>query len=294
MKIPTPLRLALAGMVPVVAFAAVRPDSSPLPCSFRLLTPQFKLVSLHRGFKAAPHIRDADGNSTNWAGYAGETNLSDPSLGVVSAVAGTWVVPTVTGNRTAAYSAAWVGIDGFEDAQLTALFSQLSTKQRNAAILATQTVEQIGTSQDWTGKKAQYYAWLEFYPQNAYEIEGFPVSPGQTITGSVTYLGSNKFLVELTNITENVSFAATMEFSGDRYSAEWIAEAPSSSTSILPLADFGTINFSNCSATIDGAQVPISGTSWEQIDMVSGKTEEAAASALNSGGSAFSVTWLNQ
>src|SRR2546423_15669554 len=35
--------------------------------------------------------------STNWAGYAVETNLNAPQAGSVSAVSGTWIVSAVTG-----------------------------------------------------------------------------------------------------------------------------------------------------------------------------------------------------
>ena len=45
--------------------------------------------------------------SSNWSGYAIETNPGD-----VSKVSGTWKVPAVTGSSTA-YSAYWVGIDGY-------------------------------------------------------------------------------------------------------------------------------------------------------------------------------------
>src|SRR4051812_35832181 len=65
--------------------------------------------------------------STNWSGYAAVTNLSSPAPNSVTAVSGSWVVPTVTGSRQgSSYSSAWVGIDGFSDS----------------------TVEQIGTEQD--------------------------------------------------------------------------------------------------------------------------------------------------
>ena len=36
--------------------------------------------------------------STNWSGYGDATNLSAPATGSVTAVSGSWVVPTVTGS----------------------------------------------------------------------------------------------------------------------------------------------------------------------------------------------------
>ena len=65
--------------------------------------------------------------SSNWSGYAVATNLSNPQANSVSAVSGSWIVPTVTGSsRGTTYSAVWVGIDGYSDS----------------------TVEQIGTEED--------------------------------------------------------------------------------------------------------------------------------------------------
>src|SRR5437870_4998940 len=53
--------------------------------------------------------------STNWSGYAAETNLTAPAANAVTAVSGSWVVPQVTGSSTG-YSSVWVGIDGYSSA----------------------------------------------------------------------------------------------------------------------------------------------------------------------------------
>jgi len=286
----------LVAALTVVSTATICAAADP----FQISDPQYKLIPLvrHSSPHNAPHIRDAFGNSTNWAGFAAESNLSDPDLGVVTAIAGTWTIPATTGGlkpQSYAYSSAWVGIDGFEDAQLTALFSTLPAAQQKQLILATQTVEQIGTEQDWTGHASSYYAWFEFYPNYAYEIQGFPVKPGDSITGAVTYLGQNRWQSKLTNNTRNLTVTVTATFTADRYSAEWIMEAPSSSTAVLPLAAFGTINFTNCAATIGGKTVTIGAAANEGIDMVNaaGTALRAQTSALNAAGSGFSVAWLS-
>ena len=67
------------------------------------------------------------GTSSNWSGYAAETNLASPQSGAVSDVTGTWQVPFVTGTINA-WSSAWVGIDGY----------------------ASNSVEQLGTDSDTT------------------------------------------------------------------------------------------------------------------------------------------------
>lgn len=59
-----------------------------------------------------PRTHNKNGTSTNWSGYAVETNLGSPQSNVVTDVKGTWVVPTVSGTGTS-YCAVWVGIDGY-------------------------------------------------------------------------------------------------------------------------------------------------------------------------------------
>jgi hypothetical protein len=296
------LRTAVAVSVPVAMLCAKDIPATAKPVA--MTDAPYTLVPLAHGsaLQKHPHIRDAVGNSSNWAGYAVETNLNAPILESVTVVSGTWIVPTVTGTMATgrgagssyAYSATWVGIDGYEDQQLDNLFSGLTSAQKRAAILATQTVEQIGTEQDWTGKTGSYYAWVEFYPQNSMEIRGFPVNPGDSITASVTYLGQNKFQTQLTNNTQKKTYSSTTTFAADRYSAEWIAEAPSDSNSELPLADFGSMTFTGCSSVLNGNTVPISGADWEDITMVASSGQvKATTSALTKTGDGFTVGWVS-
>src|SRR5215813_10003376 len=75
---------------------------------------------------AIPHIPLREGTSLNWSGYqVVDGSLGSPASDVVTEVAGSWIIPRVTG-AGARFSSLWVGIDGFADG----------------------TVEQIGTEQD--------------------------------------------------------------------------------------------------------------------------------------------------
>ncbi len=82
-------------------------------------------------------------SSTNWSGYAAATSLDDPQSGSVTAVSGSWIVPTVTAtsSRGTTYSSVWVGIDGYSNS----------------------TVEQIGTEQDVVNGTPEYSVWWEMY-----------------------------------------------------------------------------------------------------------------------------------
>ena len=217
--------------------------------------------------------------SSNWSGYAVATNLNSPQSNSVTAVSGSWTVPTVTGTGTA-YSAVWVGIDGDTSSS----------------------VEQIGTEEDIVNGRAEYSVWYEMYPLGSVAISSMSVSPGDNITASVQYLtsGTNagKFQLTITDTSQtNDTFTTYQSASGaQRSSAEWIVEAPSSNQGILSLANFGSVTFSNATATINGVTGPIDSTSWQAsaINMSAGRGSlETSVSGLTdtNGASAFTDTY---
>ncbi len=214
-------------------------------------------------------------NSLNWSGYAVNTGS-----GAVTTVSGDWVVPAVS-TTVSGYSSAWVGIDGW----------------------SSNTVEQIGTDSDYVNGQVQYYAWYEMYPAAPVNLS-MTITPGDTIQASVTYTGSGQFVLNLADLTSNATPFSTTQTasSAQRSSAEWIQEAPSSIFGVLPLANFGTINFSQASAGISGSAGPIDNswgnTTLYQVNMVtSSGALKATTSALSDSGSpptsSFSVTWVS-
>ncbi len=100
----------------------------------------------------------------------------------------------------------------------------------------------------------------------------------------------------ITNVTENVTFSTNERSrSAQRLSAEWIEEAPWSG-SVLPLADFGTVSFSDCSATMNGETGGIDDSLWQYDSITmetSGGADKAVPSALADGAS-FTVTWSHE
>jgi hypothetical protein len=212
--------------------------------------------------------------STNWSGYAVSTGA-----GAVSRVAGSWVVPAVA-TTVSGYSSAWVGIDGWSSS----------------------TVEQIGTDSDYINGRAQYYAWYEMYPAGSVTLS-LSIHPGDTIQASVSNTSPGQFALSITNVNTGASYSTTKTSStAQRSSAEWIQEAPSSFTGVLPLANFSTVKFSGASATVNGstgpADTPSSGSSLNQVNMVtSAGSPKATTSALTDSGSpatsSFSVTFVS-
>jgi Peptidase A4 family len=228
--------------------------------------------------------------SSNWSGYAAATNLNDPQTGSVTAVSGSWVVPTVTDTSGGSSdSAVWVGIDGYSS--------------------TSSTVEQIGTSQDVVNGTVQYQAWYEMYSTGRQQpeqvISSMTIEPGDSISASVQYLSSGAHAgdFELT-ITDNsrsndsftiyVSSAQTQSPTAEMSSAEWVVETPSLGNNLANLANFGTVTFTNASATIDGVTGPINDSAWQSqaMNIVSGAgTNEDTTSVLADSGTSFSVTY---
>src|SRR5205807_7220222 len=104
-----------------------------------------------------------------------------------------------------------------------------------------------------------YYAWYEFFPHPSFLIHSISVHPGDVISAEAHASGNGKFTVSITDTTTKQSFSTSSTVHrAQQSSAEWIAEAPSSSGGTLPLANFGTVKFgldntavsSTCYATI--------------------------------------------
>jgi hypothetical protein len=206
----------------------------------------------------ATHGRNS--TSTNWSGYATTgSKYTD--------VKGTWKEPTAscTAGQTA-YSSFWVGIDGD----------------------TTNTVEQTGTDADCSSGTPTYYAWYEMYPKFPVNLSN-PVSPGDSLTAEVSTNGSGSFTLTITDTNQHWTFTTKQSSKKARMgSAEWIAEAPSGSGGVLPLANFGTVNFSGCTA--NGVAIGSNLNVDEIVMETSGGVVKAQPSGL-SGGTAFSVAW---
>jgi Peptidase A4 family len=226
-----------------------------------------------------PRIHNDSVSSTNWSGFA----VTGPA-GSVSDAKGSWVVPTIQGTcpSTNQFSSFWVGIDGYSSG----------------------TVEQTGTDSDCQGGVPTYYAWFEFFPHPLSIISGISVHSGDIMSAEVHANGRGSFTVSITDTTSHQSFSTSSKVNrAQASSAEWIAEAPSSSGGILPLANFGTAKFgsdntgiaSTCFATISGTTGAFNTfANVHQITMVSNSgTTKASPSNPSVDGSSFSVTWVS-
>jgi hypothetical protein len=195
-------------------------------------------------------------SSTNWSGYAVTGSR-------FTSVSSSWTEPTVTCSGTA-YSSFWVGLDGDTSS----------------------TVEQTGTDADCSGATPKYYAWYEMYPKFPVNFSN-PVHAGDKMSASVTTNGSGSFTLTISDGTAWTKTVTARLKSARLSSAEVIAEAPSSSGGVLPLANFGTVNFT--AAKANGALLTSSTPHIDPITMANGSTVKAQPSSISGG--IFAVTW---
>jgi len=220
--------------------------------------------------------------SENWSGYAATGNS-----GAFTSVTSTWVQPAV--NCAAlpknAYSAYWVGLDGYSDS----------------------TVEQIGTEADCVRNQPVYDAWYEMYPSNPYEVSAnISVVPNNSYTASVVYTPGTttttrkrnrtvvtttpaSYSLSLANNTTGRTYSVTLSprQTYARSSAEVITEAPYSG-GILPLADYGTVNYTH--ATVNGSPLGAA-PGLEDIIMQNPAGMTSTPSSFDVTDENFAVTW---
>ncbi len=190
-------------------------------------------------------------SSSNWSGYA----VSSSNPGTYSSITGTWVVPRIGGRphhrrdglsygllgwlmwflgwsvtqsaragANTAYSASWIGIDGFNNSSLI----------------------QVGTSQNIVHGVPRYSAWWEVLPAPETEINPgrYPVRPGDTILAAIGKQTDRTWTITLTNETRGWTFNLSgVRYRGPQTSAEWIQEAPMVNGQLSPLANYGTVTF---------------------------------------------------
>ena len=233
----------------------------------RKLTVGYSPTDRHVGIKSPGFKGLSDVTSTNWSGYA-DTGSS------FSNVSASWTEPGAScSSRTTSLAAFWVGIDGY----------------------SSNSVEQDGTLIECYQRHAYQYTWWEMYPTNDIQVVGQTAAAGDAITASVVRSGTS-YKLTVTDATHTAdSFSTTQTCSASSCvdsSAEWIAEAPTGSSGVEPLSNFGIWTASKAAVTEGSTAGTISSFTDDEITMIdsSGATK-ALPGALNSAGTGFSVTW---
>lgn len=211
-------------------------------------------------------LTNGQAQSTNWSGYAATT-------GTYTSVSANWIQPAGHCTRGDQYAAFWVGLDGYSSG----------------------TVEQTGSEVDCIGRTAEYSAWYEAYPAASMNYSN-TVRAGDSFTATVTWTSGSQFSLYIDDITEHWSHTTLVNVANAaRSSAEVIAEAPCCTFfgGILPLTNFGTVNFTG--STANGADLGAAGGLTE-ITMVNnlGQDKDTCSALTPSGitGQNFSCTFL--
>jgi len=209
------------------------------------------------------NVSTAPDISRNWSGYTA-TGRSFTS------VTGTWTVPHVVSSGRNAADATWVGIGGIQSSDLI----------------------QSGT-QDLISKSGQvtHSAFIEMLPNVAQQIP-VTINGGDSITVSVTERSTNQWQISFKdNTNAQQPYTTTALYFSSLSSAEWIEEAPSNGRRILPLANFGTVDFSGGSTIENRNHDTIAQSNAQPVIMVNSSGQALATpSSLSSDGASFSIT----
>lgn len=272
MRIPRVLAVgltafALAGLSVTTATATAAGPQGHARVSPGVLASLRNAVSTPKGISTGTHSphgshrpdNEANQTSNNWSGYAANS-------GNYTTVSSSWVEPSVSCN-TQGIVAFWIGLDGW----------------------GSSTVEQDGTGVDCSSGYPQYFAWWETYPANAIQEYGDPVQPGDHLTSTVTDEGDNTYDMVLTDNSEGWTEDNPVQgpFGAGDASAEIIAEAVTSGSSVTALPDFGSINFTG--STIDGS--PMENSNAQAIDMTDSSGDIIARTGQSDGSGDFTVTY---
>ncbi|KAI9825140.1 MAG: hypothetical protein M1819_000598 [Sarea resinae] len=182
--------------------------------------------------------------SSNWAGAV---YTSPPSGQTFNGVSGSFNVPSPkagSGSESSWSSSAWVGIDG---------------DTYGDAILQSGVDFTVDSSGD-----VSYDAWYEWYPDGAYDFDGISFSAGDEVSVTITASSSSagKVVLENTSTGTTVTKSLTAPSSSNDLggqNAEWIVEDYDENGSAVPLANFGTVTFTDCKATTSEQTLDASG-----------------------------------
>jgi hypothetical protein len=213
--------------------------------------------------------------SGNWSGYA------DIACGTCALryVAASFTMPSVNCAKSPDGSAVshFVGLDGMNDS----------------------TVEQVGVVAQCSGGTASYLAFYEMFPNAPVAFSG--ISPGDALFANVFWnAATNRWQLGLTDLTTGGNIATVQACpsgaSCHNSSAEVITEAPSTSTgSVLPLTDFGQVNYEGIQVTSRNGTHGFMATNslWNNfaLDMVNSSGASLATPGPAYAGQAFQDTW---
>ncbi len=189
-----------------------------------------------------------------------------------SSISAQWVVPTLSCDSSSFQSSyTWLGLGGWNQDKA---------------------LEQLGTAKWCKSGKAYYGLFAEFWqnPPIAGDggvYPGYPVSPGDTMTASVTKLANGQYRIKETSSrgwTYTKDGNAPGSYQGN-LSAEVVHETPTESTGVADLPKSNDVNFSNIAYQADAS------ASTTLIDMVDGSGNKRDLTT-STGSASINIKWL--
>ena len=274
----TGLVIGAGGLALLGAGATAAPQASAtLHLSLRPNHFAARTLRAARGKTAAPAATSPCWASSNWSGYAVATTSSlscQPSSDVTYAsVSGQRTVPAVSASSGASYSAAWLGIDGFNN----------------------DTLIQTGTEQDYYSRSAHYSAWWTTSAQNFEEQPiSEPVKPGDVITATISEVNPTTQLWDITLVDSSESptwsFTTQQTYTGAGASAEWIIEAPGVNGRVATLADYGSTTF-NLDSVNGTSPSLVAGDGGELVDGNFFRSQVVSIPSAPAAGDEFAIAY---
>ncbi|HEY5442711.1 MAG TPA: G1 family glutamic endopeptidase [Candidatus Saccharimonadales bacterium] len=250
---------------PVRAVATAKPEPvvTPSPSSsVSGLTPTTPPPSS----SPAPSSQIATGyTSTNWSGYL----AANASL---TGVSGSWTATNPSGNgSTTSADSTWIGIGGVTSGDLI----QVGTQNIISAS------GQVSAS-----------AFYELLPNVSQPVPGVTVSPGDSLTASISQVSSGQWSISITDKTDGQSATFTVAYASSLSSAEWIEEDPSfSSRRQIPFDNFHGAAFTAAAAIANGSTANLAGSTAQPVTMVNNIGQIIALpSAIGGDGASFTVS----
>jgi len=199
----------------------------------------------------------------NWSGYVS-------TGGTYTTVSGSWKVPSVVASTDpVASDATWIGIGGDTSDDLI----------------------QVGTQNVVEDGQVTPGSFYEQLPDTSQAVPNLSVSAGDTITASIKEVSAGEWSISIEDVTNGESYTNTVAYNSSESSAEWVEEAPSDGSSIVPLDEFGTVTFTGGSTTKNGSTVSIAGSDAQALTMDNEEGQAVATtSVLNTNGDGFVVT----
>jgi hypothetical protein len=207
--------------------------------------------------------------SSNWSGYM-------DTVGSFNEISGSWTATSPYGisNVTSADSC-WIGIGGVSSSDLIQVGTQ-NTISTNGQVFSS--------------------AFYELLPNVSQTVPGVTVTPGDSMTASLTEVSSGQWTISITDKTDGQSYTSTVSYASSNSSAEWIEEDPSySSRRQIPFDNFVMSVFSGGTTSLNDTSDSIQSSNAQPITMVGSMTDQTLAtpSAITADGFGFSVARNN-